>query len=383
MYLCFGTLLKILNLCRKNINQAPFVSKFILLIDPFNSCTRYADASNHFSGDEHVISKLLSCTINFTPANRTQVAKSSSDEIIADFSSKISPFIGEFYKPKIIFSLLEIIDSDTSIDTENKYTFKEYFGVEKQELLHQDEYDFCDLISRALLYTACTSITNKNGKSHINSITPDWMNKIYKRYSNQIHWNDHLQVLTLPFLKMFNCFTDKLHIHQIDFFIEKKDPAGPTEDFWLDRCESFICDINNNLLIPFGSIDNLSESTTFIKIQEFTQTFNDYTDYIGKNVIPIYKTFNAKDSSTYFDNLSSAGISADLISSDIYELVASFNDDNTISNINSTHHTKDEYIHFDQTGFFIPKFRNIKDELSFSECINNYRHRLCLLYKER
>jgi hypothetical protein len=66
-------------------------------------------------------------------------------------------------------------------------------------------------------------------------------------------------------------------------FIEKNDPTNQINEECLENCENFLVYIRDNIWVPFGqnSIGKMLQM-----IQNFSQTLDDYTTYLGKNMIP-------------------------------------------------------------------------------------------------
>lgn len=67
-------------------------------------------------------------------------------------------------------------------------------------------------------------------------------------------------------------------------FIEKNDPTNQINEECLENCENFLVYIRDNIWVPFGqnSIGKMLQM-----IQNFSQTLDDYTTYLGKKHDPI------------------------------------------------------------------------------------------------
>lgn len=296
MRLCFGTFTTVLNLCRQNILQATLIARIVACVDPSNSSIikNYLEIreqveicgtiAGKIDGNEQAISKLLACKTNFVFADREDAKIPTQNTIIKRFETLVTPFIDEDKKAKIILTLLNIIKKDNFLDFEKKETFKKYLGMGKQDLLHQSEFIFSDFMGRILLYTACGNINNKVGNEYVKDITNDYIDNIAKPYVYEYHWNTLSQTLTLSFMKIFNIFQQALQDYQLHFFIEEVDPTNYMNINNLEKCDEFLEFTKMNIWLPFGQ-----ESICWMlkKIQDFAQTLQDYTIYLGNNTRPI------------------------------------------------------------------------------------------------
>lgn len=338
MRLCFGIFAKVINLCRNNILQAPLIARIVMCIDPENTIFSYNIAiinqindydtitdtiTDDFICNEQTISKLLACRITFAFSNRKSPKLPQQDIVVNRFENLVAPYIDEDKKGKIILTLLNIIKEDESIDFEKKENFKNYLGMEKQDLLQQTVFIFSDFMARILLYTLCSNIDNRVGIECAKTITDNYIEETCKSYEYEYQWDTSSQTLTLPFAKMFLILNQAIHKYQITEFVEKVDPTNYMEDKWLDNCECFLKYITENIRNRF---QQELKSWTLQKIQEFAQTLNEYTDYLGIEMRPIAE----------------------------------------------------------QPNYFVPKFRdeNIPWALNFAEKITNYRQKLISIYQE-
>ena len=175
--LCFGTFAKTLNFFRtEDISQKEFIAKMVEVIDPKNMCTYSDRHTNKKSvGNGPIVTKLLNCEYKFNFSDNTDSRSKLLNEIEEDekhaiqnisreLKSAVCNYVVERAKPFVILALLNIIARDEFIDRENETAFKKYFGMNKQEFLKKSEYNFSDLLSSALLYTALGGINNEKGK---------------------------------------------------------------------------------------------------------------------------------------------------------------------------------------------------------------------------
>lgn len=56
---------------------------------------------------------------------------------------------------------------------------------------------------------------------------------------------------------------------------------------WIEQCESFLKDTESNIWKRFAPAELDVLGLTIRKVQEFAQTLDDYTTYLGKNMRPI------------------------------------------------------------------------------------------------
>ncbi len=279
MRLCFGIFASVLNHCRFGISQASFVSKIINVIDP---TSRYT--GEDMAGDGPAITKLLSCKIAFVLSYGDTINIPEQDYIARQLEISVSPFIDEDMKCKVVIALLDIIRRDEYIDFEKKESFQNYLGFEKQQLLQQSDFVFCDFLAKILLYTICGNVNNKVGAQYAKTITADYINAIARPYLYEYKWNSATHTVTLLYIKIFLIFNNAMINNQIDNFICKIDPTNMMNFSWVETCEIFLNDTKKNIWAPFawGTL-----GWTLQKIQEFAQTLDDYTHYLGLNMRPI------------------------------------------------------------------------------------------------
>ena len=279
MRLCFGTFATVLNHCRQNIYQAALIAQIVNIVDSDN---RYL--GEKMAGDGPAINKLLSCKIDFVFSK--EIVTIPPETVISKFETNVSPFIDEDKKAKVIFALLNIIKSDECIDIDKRESFIKHLGYEKQQLLQQSEFVLSDFLGKILLYTTLGNVKNRVGKECVKEITDDYIDTLAKPYVNELQWDASSQTLTLLHVKMFQLFQNAITMYHIEDFIETTDPTNMMNIRELERCDGFIVYTRDNIWIPFGQ---KSISWTLQKIQQFAQTLDDYTTFLGTNVRPIEK----------------------------------------------------------------------------------------------
>lgn len=279
MRLCFGTFAAVLNCCRVNVSQAAFISKIVDIIDP-NSRYKGED----MAGDGPAITKLLSCKIDFVLSGGESINALEQDIVATQMEEQVSPFIDEDMKGKVIIALLDIIRADEYIDFEKKESFQKYLGFDKQQLLQQSEFVFSDFLAKIFLYTIWGNVSNRVGKQYVKEITINYINTIAKPYLYEFKWNSSTQTVTLLYTKIFYIFNNAMINNQINDFICKIDPDSIMSINWVETCESFLKYTKKNIWIPFAQNPL---GWTIPKIQQFAQTLDDYTRYLGLNMRPI------------------------------------------------------------------------------------------------
>lgn len=173
MKLCFGTFAGLLNHCRKkSINQTFFVGRMAWAIDKKTSCLRIIsmddkieiedsitaeDVKNGLEGNSAVVSKLLACKHNYE--NRSKKRPEFADAK-KDFSEMVSPMIVDNDKPFIILALINLIRYDSSINSERSECFERCFGISKGQLFYTSNFEFSDIMTKALLYVTSPEIEN-------------------------------------------------------------------------------------------------------------------------------------------------------------------------------------------------------------------------------
>lgn len=279
MRLCFGTFATVLIYCRKNISKSALIARIVNTID---SQSRYK--GENMTGDGPAINRLLSCEIDFVLSSREATKIPEQDTVVNNFTTDVIPYIHEDKKANIILTLLDIISRDKFIDFEKSVIFKKYFKKDKQDWLRKSDVELSKLLAEILLYTTCGSVDNKVGKTYVKTITTDYIDNITKSYKDEFLWDTSKQILTLSSINMFNIFEDAIQANKIDAFIQNIDPTNQMNIENIESCENFLEYTKDNIWLPFGKS---AISWTLRKIQQFAQTLDDYTNYLGPNMRPI------------------------------------------------------------------------------------------------
>lgn len=271
--LCFGTFITLLDLYKYNITQERFIAEVVKIVDPISRYTRDRTASN----------KLKKCQINFRLDSGYFNDVPSIDSVKESMKNNIIPFIDESKIATLILSLLYIIQNESRNKTLKEEYLKKYFSADPNQLLTEKEFVFSEFLSRILLYTLYSGINNKIGSDCIKFITEDFINEKFSPYIEDCQWISPTETLVLLFREEFILFNEALENYAMRKFIEETDPTNQMNDECLENCENFLDYIRDNIWVPFGqnSIGKMLQM-----IQNFSQTLDDYTTYLGKNMIP-------------------------------------------------------------------------------------------------
>ena len=291
MYLCFGTFATVLNCCRQGIQQAALIARIAKCVDRHSSYIGNEDRykkENEWTimGDGPATSKLLHCVRNFVFDDNQTTNKPNINDVIENFETNVAPFITEDKKATVIFTLLDIIRQDKNIDSKTKECFKKYLGASKQELLQKREYIFSDFLGRILLYTVDGNVDNTLGKEYVRLITKDYIGEIYDRYADEYTWRANTQTLELTFITIYLHFCETMECYQIDKFIERIDPTNMMSGKWLEQFDGFPKDTESNIWNQFAPNNMGEPATTLHMVRKFAQTFDEYTNYLGKHMRP-------------------------------------------------------------------------------------------------
>lgn len=292
MLLCFGTFVKVLNLCRNNqlATQNDLISKIILAIDPEHSCLNLRDNTIN----SHTITKLLNCSYNFSFSDKRYIENADQKKLSENFFQNVLPLLDEDRKIHIIIFLLYLIKQDSSIDAERSENFKIFWGIGKRDWLNKDTFsndtiNFADFLSRMLLYTTCSNIDNRKGKETLSYITLDYISEIVSSFQSECTWDIPSQTLKFPFIEKYNIFIKEVIAYDINGFVNT-DPGYLLPAKYADECDSLINDINNkneNLRYFFDS----PSPTKFTKLlvskgSAFCSLFDEYHSYLAPNMKP-------------------------------------------------------------------------------------------------
>lgn len=309
MHICFGVVASILNCCRKGINQSDFIARIAYCLDKKSSyfTENYSSLENkkEIKGDDPAANKLLRCKRDYVLYSKDIPYAISLSDVIKDFETYVQPWIDEDQKPAIILALLDIIGQDTKIDFEKKNTFMQFMGIECDKLLRQDTFAFSDFLCRLLLYSVGSNIPNTTDQSFISSINKNFILNTKNLYKNEYQWDSETQTLVLTFQITFDTYEHALHTHSVKDFIEKVDPSNCLNFVYVEKSEDFIKHIQCSIHTLFGPFALANPGFIVQKLQEFTETLDDYTYYLGINMrladpidsmnffVPIFRDENA------------------------------------------------------------------------------------------
>ena len=264
--LCFGTFITLLDLYKYNITQERFIAEVVKIVDPISRYTRDRTASN----------KLKKCQINFRLDSGYFNDVPSIDSVKECMKNNIIPFIDESKIATLILSLLYIIQNESKKQNFKRRIHKKILFCIPKPITYKKR--IC-ILSRILLYTLYSGINNKIGSDCIKFITEDFINEKISPYIEDCQWISPTETLVLSFRKEFTLFNEALENYAVRKFIEKNDPTNQINEECLENCENFLVYIRDNIWVPFGqnSIGKMLQM-----IQNFSQTLDDYTTYLGK-----------------------------------------------------------------------------------------------------
>jgi hypothetical protein len=280
MRLCIGTYSQTLYICcKESVAQKDFFGALVKTVDPNHRATR----------DKTVVTKFMQCESNFIFDNGSDRSDFPFSKIVSNFRLNVLPLLNIFKLSAGIIAILYIIESDEYIDSLYKGYFEDIFEVDKSTLLHANEFDVADFLSRVLVYTTLKEITNKNACKDFKQSLANGIDKITKMYSNEILYIPNInsvEKIELLFVTCYNKFMNALSHYQIFYFIEKVDPSVKIDDKWVDTIDDFnmYCELNIWKLLT-----QEENGYTMLKMREFAQILDDYINYIGKHVYPYPK----------------------------------------------------------------------------------------------
>lgn len=292
MYLCFGTFASILALCQVDIRKEILTGRIAKCVD---KDTNYVIRLNReetvdeweFECDGPALSKLRNCGRRFVFGNGTPVNEPDINPIIENVRNHVAPYIYEDKKATALFALLDIVRRDQSLDAERKELFQKYMGLDKQQLLQQEEISFSDFISRVLVFTTYGDRNNIAGQEYLKSITPQYLDEVACVYDSEYRWVQAEQVLSLTYISIFFLLNKAMESCQLVSFIEKVDPTNCMNIKWVEKCEEFLQMMQSGVeALPAPNGRNV-QGFTLKKTQEFCQVLDDYTRYLGFNMRPI------------------------------------------------------------------------------------------------
>lgn len=291
MRLCFGTFAKVLSEHRiyKNKYNTGFTETE--LVDAIYNCSgrgsAYIDSDK--GKNKTIASRLLNCSspVRFLDESICSIERPLS-EIVKQLTETVLPQINPDSYSNILLSLLAIISSDKSIETNSKNSFIKFYGISKHELLQQTDFNLPDFLGRTLMYTMYGDIDNqiKNGAKQ-KKITLDIIIQLLSPYNLEVEVSPTYDI-KLNFVKIINLFKDAFFNFKIDSLIYKTDPSAFITEEALDFCEEFLEYINNNIWAPYAPENGEQLCFTLSKIQEFANTLNDYTTQLGFYLQPVF-----------------------------------------------------------------------------------------------
>lgn len=204
MVLCFGIFARILNHCSQAF-QYKFVPRIAWVVDRWHSSLAIEldfevtdNDLDTMEGNPTVVSKLLACTLRFELSDKSFEPSGNplpSVKVATErFKAKVLPFIDQDKIGQAVSAILYIISQDETISTKRKETFREYFGMYKDELLQQGKIDVPDFFARVLLYTTC--VDNKEGYPYAKKITEGFIKNAISSQA-ELKWDATTQTVEI------------------------------------------------------------------------------------------------------------------------------------------------------------------------------------------
>jgi len=175
MRLCIGVIARILYFCAsKGTTKKDVVEALVNAVDP----------ESIYDIDSTTVTRIFNCTSALKPANNR--AKTSSkrfiDVVPKSKNASLKAVSNEIEsRVKILFVadkidllislLLDIVENDTVIDSENSKSFEQYVGKTKEKLLEDDDYNFSELLAGLCLYSLSV-VENSVGRGCDNENKP-------------------------------------------------------------------------------------------------------------------------------------------------------------------------------------------------------------------
>ena len=172
MVLCFGALVKVLKYCAKpKVNNKTLCGAVLSVINNY-----YGEI---FETNDSGVSRLLSCTDNLSPADVIGPARSISPETV---SAGMQEYVLPLLDPeKIPLAMLALQDMALSSINEDD---SKVGRMSRADLMLMISFNPPEFLADVLLYTA-TEVENKAGKSTINNVTKEFVDK-YEEYRDRI-----------------------------------------------------------------------------------------------------------------------------------------------------------------------------------------------------
>lgn len=279
MVLCFGVFAQILNHCSQAF-QYKLVPRIAWVVDRRHSSLAATldfevkdDDLDTMEGNPTVVSKLLHCTLAFELSGESL----PSVEVAAErFKAKVMPFIDSDKIGKAVLAVLYIIFKDKAISTERKETFREYFGMYKDELVWQEKIiDVPDFFARVLLYTTC--VDNKEGEPCAKQITKDFIEEIANKSWAELKWDVATQTVELIPTEQQRLWDEIAMISDLRLSMGKMEDEVYADIDWLgiDKCALFP---NKYRRIEFN--DPETKKAVIDKMVRYRKLVQGLTDYL-------------------------------------------------------------------------------------------------------
>ena len=191
MRLCFGTLGKVLKLCKlENVSDVKLIGTLTRTVDP--DC-------EYINSDGTAVSKLLSCTQNLSNGQKRRVGQTRDGEtfeqgeetnrlsdivsmartadvkeVAAKIEKSVLPLLNRDRQSWIVPVLLEMISEDDSIEKDRQLTFEKYTGAAKEDFLKIRSACLPLFLAQLLLYSAA-ALKNREGELYVRKLTPEYM----------------------------------------------------------------------------------------------------------------------------------------------------------------------------------------------------------------
>ncbi len=191
MRLCFGTLGKVLKLCKlENVSDVKLIGTLTRTVDP--DC-------EYINSDGTAVSKLLSCTQNLSNGQKRRVGQTRDgetfeqgeetnrlsdivsmartadvNEVAAKIQEDVLVLLDDNMKEDIAPALFRIVLEDDSLTVDHHAAFENATGLSREQFLAQSGVCLPLLLAELLLYSA-TALRNREGKDCVGEITREYL----------------------------------------------------------------------------------------------------------------------------------------------------------------------------------------------------------------
>ncbi|MGH4126306.1 MAG: HamA C-terminal domain-containing protein [Clostridium sp.] len=163
--LCFGSFLKILVLCKSpSGNQKKICGKMLLSINKLYNITT----------DDTAVSNLVRCERNLSDDITSQVIYADASNVSEYFKQHIIPMLDTNKCKQTVLSLLDIINSDTTIDEATQ--LGKLCNHTKRDILNMKTFVLADFLTNIFIYTI-KDVINTEGKTSIAKITEEYVSQ--------------------------------------------------------------------------------------------------------------------------------------------------------------------------------------------------------------